>query len=300
MPHEVRQLHLGRTAQFHIASPAPGYRRVVPINGAVLASPARPLSAILEVGLEVNRDDVALTSADGSMTWRELDDASTALAAGYLGLGLRRGDRLASLMPNRPALVVHYLACFKAGLVATPLNYRYAPPEIDHALEVSGAAGLVAHAERADDVADSRLAADLACGGIPAPSVRAAHRADDDPGGADSVGARARLQRRRLRVAPCMPRRSRQGVVGAAGGVRTSRQVSDRRGVRDDRGWTCDLEPGVRCHQTRLHWPPRPGVQRLDPRPGGAEVPAGAIGRVLVQSPCGMIGDWEEPIATSP
>ena len=36
-------------------------------------------------------------------------------------------------MPNRTALVVHYLACFRAGLVATPFNYRYAPPEIDHA-----------------------------------------------------------------------------------------------------------------------------------------------------------------------
>jgi long-chain acyl-CoA synthetase len=142
------------------------YRRVVPIDGGALASPARPLSAILEAGLGVDRDDVALTSADGSMTWRELDDASTVLAAGYLGVGLRRGDRLASLMPNRPELIVHYLACFKAGLVATPLNYRYAPPEIDHALEVSGAAALVAHAERADDVATSRLAADLSCGVI--------------------------------------------------------------------------------------------------------------------------------------
>jgi acyl-CoA synthetase (AMP-forming)/AMP-acid ligase II len=34
-------------------------------------------------------------------------------------------------MPNRIDLVVHYLACFKAGLVATPLNYRYTYREID-------------------------------------------------------------------------------------------------------------------------------------------------------------------------
>ena len=64
----------------------------------------------------------------------------------------RRGDRVASLMPNRDALIVHYLACFKAGLVATPLNYRYQPPEIDHALEVSGASILLAHAERDEDL----------------------------------------------------------------------------------------------------------------------------------------------------
>ena len=62
---------------------------------------------------------------------------------GWLGTTWRSawqpGDRVASLMPNRILLVVHYLACFRAGLVITPLNYRYAPREIDHALEVSGA-----------------------------------------------------------------------------------------------------------------------------------------------------------------
>ena len=51
-----------------------------------------------------------------------------------MALGLAPGDRVASLMPNRGALLVHYLACFKAGLVAAPLNYRYQAPEVDHAL----------------------------------------------------------------------------------------------------------------------------------------------------------------------
>jgi acyl-coenzyme A synthetase/AMP-(fatty) acid ligase len=66
-------------------------------------------------------------------------------------MGLVQGDRVASLLPNRGAIFVHYLACLRAGLAATPLNYRYQAPEIDHALEVSGASLLVAHAER-DDV----------------------------------------------------------------------------------------------------------------------------------------------------
>jgi hypothetical protein len=69
--------------------------------------------------------------------------------------GLVPGDRVASLMPNRGELLVHYLACLKAGLVATPLNSRYQGPEIDHALEVSGASLLVAHAERDDVLAAS-------------------------------------------------------------------------------------------------------------------------------------------------
>ena len=67
-------------------------------------------------------------------------------------------------MPNRADLVVHYLACFKAGLVVTPLNYRYTFREIDHALEVSGAKALVAHVERGEDVAASAGAAALELG----------------------------------------------------------------------------------------------------------------------------------------
>jgi acyl-CoA synthetase (AMP-forming)/AMP-acid ligase II len=76
------------------------------------------------------------------MTWHELETASVRFARHLLDLGLRPGDRIASLMPNRPALLVHYLACMKAGLVATPLNYRCQPPEMDHALAVSGASAI--------------------------------------------------------------------------------------------------------------------------------------------------------------
>ena len=67
------------------------------------------------------------------------------------------GDRVASLLPNRGALIVHYLACIKAGLVATPLNYRYQAPEIDHALQVSGAAVILSHSERDEDLAKCKL-----------------------------------------------------------------------------------------------------------------------------------------------
>lgn len=63
---------------------------------------------------------------------------STLLAGNYIELGLAPGDRIASLMPNRTELMLHYLACMKCGLVAVPLNYRYMAREIDHALDVSG------------------------------------------------------------------------------------------------------------------------------------------------------------------
>src|SRR5207248_8898644 len=83
--------------------------------GRALGRPVGPCG-LLRAGLAADPDGLALISADTRWTWRTLDDLSDRLAAGLLGLGLSPGDRVASLMPNRPALIVHYLACFKAGL----------------------------------------------------------------------------------------------------------------------------------------------------------------------------------------
>jgi long-chain acyl-CoA synthetase len=124
------------------------------------------LVRLLEVGLSMKPDEPALVSFESRWTWRELDTASRRVAAHYLGMGLRPGDRVASLMPNRGALLVHYLACIRAGLVATPLNYRYQAPEIDHALDVSGASVIVAHAERDADLAQTKLVGRLPLGRI--------------------------------------------------------------------------------------------------------------------------------------
>ncbi|MDX6623966.1 MAG: long-chain acyl-CoA synthetase [Solirubrobacterales bacterium] len=135
------------------------------IDGNPLANPCGPLNELLFAGLS-RPDEVAIIAADKALSWRQLEEESDRLAGGYLGLGLAAGDRVASLMPNRVDLVVHYLACFKAGLVATPLNYRYTHREIDHALRVSGARVLLAHEERHEDVGESELTGGLRLGTI--------------------------------------------------------------------------------------------------------------------------------------
>ncbi|MFL5863733.1 MAG: class I adenylate-forming enzyme family protein [Solirubrobacteraceae bacterium] len=124
-------------------------------------------SDLLRTGLEVGADRLAVISAGPRWTWRQIDELSGRLAGNLLGLGLKPGDRVASLMPNRPAMIVYYLACFRAGLVATPLNYRYMAPEIDHALEVSQARVLLAHVERDEDLAASQAVPRLPFGTIP-------------------------------------------------------------------------------------------------------------------------------------
>lgn len=106
----------------------------------------------------------AILYQNRSMNWSALRRRVSRLASYYLERGLQPGDRVASLMPNHPSLLVHYLACWEAGLVATPLNYRYSSNEIDHALEISGAALLLHHAERTDDVTSSRRCNELSSG----------------------------------------------------------------------------------------------------------------------------------------
>ncbi len=137
----------------------------MPVTGQPLACPTK-LHRLLETGLSTKPHELALVSRRRQWTWRQLDQASRCLGARYLALGLKPGDRVASLLPNRGELIVHYLACIRAGLVATPLNYRYQAPEIDHALEVSGAAVLIAHVERDADLAKSKLAGALPLGRI--------------------------------------------------------------------------------------------------------------------------------------
>ena len=124
------------------------------------------LSRLLEQGLGQKPDAIAVSSMSDGLSWCELDAQSQNLASNYLDIGLRRGDRIVSLLPNRLQVIVHYLACLRAGFVAVPLNYRYLVRDIDYAIGLSEPRLMVAHAERADDISQCASVADLELGGL--------------------------------------------------------------------------------------------------------------------------------------
>ena len=134
------------------------------VSGRFLAEPVS-LNDPLRSALSRDPEAVALHDLNRSMSWAELEQSCHALANHYLSIGLRSGDRIASLMPNSLELLIHYLAGLRCGLVLTPLNYRYTVPEINHALEVSGARCLIHHCERQEDVEASNVssACDFGC-----------------------------------------------------------------------------------------------------------------------------------------
>ena len=89
----------------------------MPLTGRPLPAPVH-LPHLLQVGLTQVPDAMALVSTTTPRTWQDLDKMSDNLAGNLLDLGLSPGDRVASLMPNRAALIIHYIACMKSGLVA--------------------------------------------------------------------------------------------------------------------------------------------------------------------------------------
>lgn len=86
----------------------------------------------------------AYTSLGATLSWREVDLASRDFGAALQHvLGLRRGERLAVMMPN---LIQHPVVTFgalRAGLVVVNVNPLYTPRELAHQLLDSGASTIV-------------------------------------------------------------------------------------------------------------------------------------------------------------
>src|SRR6476660_9663190 len=82
----------------------PTKERLVPFAGPELQQPVQ-LVNLLDVGLKSKPDEPALVLLHRTWSWRELDVDSTRLAKNYLAMGLAPGDRVASLLPNRGALI---------------------------------------------------------------------------------------------------------------------------------------------------------------------------------------------------
>lgn len=78
----------------------------MPILGGPLKNVVS-LENLLDAGLAERPDSNAVLSLQQTWSFRELDQASDNLCAQYLDQGLKAGDCIASLMPNRGALLVH-------------------------------------------------------------------------------------------------------------------------------------------------------------------------------------------------
>lgn len=104
-------------------------------------------------------DKPALLAGKQELTYRELDEAVDRAGAGFQGLGLRPGDRVALMIGNTPAIVVALYGAFRAGLVAVPLNTTLTAPEVGAILEHSEARAVVVAGDLVATVTTARSSA---------------------------------------------------------------------------------------------------------------------------------------------
>jgi long-chain acyl-CoA synthetase len=84
-------------------------------------------------------DKPAVLFKGASMSYAQLDAESTAFAVALESMGVRKGDRVALVLPNCPQFVVAEFGAWKAGAIVVPLNPTYTEREMEQALQSTGA-----------------------------------------------------------------------------------------------------------------------------------------------------------------
>jgi long-chain acyl-CoA synthetase len=81
----------------------------------------------------------ALAFLGRTMTYRALVSAVDQFAGALHDLGIRKGDRVALILPNCPQNVIAFFAALRLGAVVVQHNPLYTSPELHHQLADSGA-----------------------------------------------------------------------------------------------------------------------------------------------------------------
>ena len=99
---------------------------------------------ILDKAIREHPDRPAYINMGQVLTFRKLEERSRAFAA-YLQneLKLKRGDRVALMMPNLLQYPIALFGILRAGLVVVNVNPLYTPRELEHQLQDSGATAIV-------------------------------------------------------------------------------------------------------------------------------------------------------------
>ncbi len=78
------------------------------------------------------------------ITYAELDNLTNKFAHALIGLGVKKGDRVALMLPNIPQMVIAYYGALKTGAIVVATNPLYHEHELEVQLKDCGAETLVA------------------------------------------------------------------------------------------------------------------------------------------------------------
>ena len=128
------------------------YHNVIPAE--INPDAYHSLVELLEESCQGFADSPAFYNMGVTLTFRQVDLLSRAFAA-YLQdeLKLKKGDRVAIMMPNILQYPVAMFGILRAGLIVVNLNPLYTPPEIIHHINDSGTETIIVLSNFAHTVA---------------------------------------------------------------------------------------------------------------------------------------------------
>ena len=150
-------------------------------------------------------DKVAVVHGERHTTYREFDERVNRLASSLASATIARGDRVAFLAPNIPAMLEAHFGVPAAGAVLVSINTRLGRDEIAHILEHSGARMVFADHLGAH-VAGLDVGIGRRPGGDPAQRREGRSRPRVQPGETPDSRHRAACHGRRLRRRPGLRR----------------------------------------------------------------------------------------------
>ena len=101
------------------------------------------LSVLLEASAQDYPGQVAVIFNDKKMTYAELNAAANMFANALTKLGVKRGDKVALMMPNVPYFPIAYYGILKTGATVVPFNVLFTAREVAFHIEDSDAVALV-------------------------------------------------------------------------------------------------------------------------------------------------------------
>ncbi|MEH2501704.1 fatty-acyl-CoA synthase [Bradyrhizobium sp. AZCC 1578] len=125
----------------------------IPIPRGGLARMSRRvmnLAYMLTQNARRHGDRIGFIWGDKSWTWREIDGAVSALAAGLAARGIAKGDRILVHSKNCDEMFWSMFAAFRLGAVWVPTNFRLMPDEAAYLASASGAKAFLCHGDFPD------------------------------------------------------------------------------------------------------------------------------------------------------
>jgi acyl-CoA synthetase (AMP-forming)/AMP-acid ligase II len=86
---------------------------------------------------EKTPERIAILFQNQSISYGDFNNDVSRAARVLHGLGIKHGERIGLMFPNRPEILFLYFACFRLGVVVVPVNTRYMRGEIEYALDHS-------------------------------------------------------------------------------------------------------------------------------------------------------------------